>query len=210
MKSTLLPLSQKKLKLAQCSVTALSNLLPLVLKPLISPQKNHFHISISFQLFLSLISIDCESTTSLFFSLLKSDPRFLCIVPLFESFLQRDILTEYTDSLFLRNLKKEAWLNHHLSPQEIIWRKSVAIDSQHILRLILQIIQTLCHQVNTRFQNFFRHQNTSLESLPERPETVRVVEEFDPNNPDSMDFVNLFCDFTFSSSLMFCNKVLGE
>jgi hypothetical protein len=195
--------------LTPSSFDILSSLLPLILFPLVSPQINYFHISISLQLFLSLISIDRESTTSVFFSLLHSNPQFLRVIPLFESFLKKDILSEHTDSIFLRNPHKKAWLNNNLSAQEVIWRESQQIDSQFILRLILRIIQKLCHGVNSRFQDFFRHQNTSCPQSTNPKMRLRVVEEFNPNNPDSMDFVKLFCDFTFSSSLMFCNKVLG-
>jgi hypothetical protein len=145
-----------------------------------------------------------------FFSLLHNDPKFLRVVPLFESFLKKDILSEHTDSIFLRNPHKKAWLNNNLSAQEIIWRESQQIDSQFILRLILRIIQKLCHGVNFRFQDFFRHQNTGSPKSQNNGSRLRVVEEFNPNNRDSMDFIKLFCDFTFSSSLMFCNKVLGK
>ena len=194
--------------LSPSSLKTLSILLPLILHPLIEQMQNYFHISISLQILLALISIDCESVSNLFFSLLQNDPRFLKIVPLFESFLKKDILSEHTESLFTRNPHKKAWLDNNLSPQEIIWRESLQINSQFILRLILQIIQKLCHGVNLRFQNFFRHQNTFL-SITSINNRLIVVEEFNPNNPDSMDFVKIFCDFTFSSSLMFIKKVLG-
>lgn len=206
---TLLPLTSVPVKLSPASLSALSGLLPLILDPLVCALPNFFHISVALHLLLSLLSIDCESVSGLFFRLLKCQPRFLRVVPLFESFLKKDIISEHTDSVFIRNPHQRAWLDNHLSPEEVIWRRTNGVDSQSVLRLVLGIIQKLCHGVNCLFQNFFRHQNTSRPLTPDSAQRLRVVEEFNPNNPDSIDFIRLFCDFTFSSALMFCRKVLG-
>ena len=68
--------------------------------------------------------------------------------------------------------------------------------------------------MNTQYQDFFRHQNTA-KILEEEEEDLdssskqRFIDEFDPNNPDSMDFIQCFCDFTFSTALHFTKKASG-